>query len=119
MASRSVTIRTFSGEEASGTIETQLFTSTQRTKRALIRSGTALLITLVGAIVPVAHFVIVPVGLVATAIIFWKYSSTGELVTSGNIECPCCHKKISLYPRALNLPLKESCEHCLRQVLIG
>lgn len=119
MTKKSVSVRTFSGEESAGELTIVSFSPAQRTKRTLVRTGSILLVTVIGALIPVAHFIIVPVGLIAAVITFSRSRSTKEQVTGGDITCPACKEKITLCVRPLKIPLKESCDHCHRQVMIS
>ena len=118
MTKLSVQAKTYSGEESSGDITIESFTPAQRTRRTLLRTGSVLLGTALGAIIPVAHFVIVPVGIITAIILFFRTSSTAALVTGGDLSCPACREKVAIYPRPLKLPMKESCDHCHREIQV-
>lgn len=75
-------------------------------------------VSLLFIVVPILHFFIVPLGVLATIIFTIHTYRAKEFLGTGSFICPACGKTINIYRRALKLPFDDVCEGCHRRVVI-
>ena len=104
--------------ESSATISVKHFSFGMRVFRA-IRVGILLLIvTLLMILIPILHFVLVPVGLIFTFIFFSATYKVKSIILGGQGDCPYCNGKLSIHKRSMAFPFEDICDQCGRQVKI-
>lgn len=77
-----------------------------------------LIITAVTALIPILHFVIVPVMLILTFIVIASSLRKSKIIESGVGACPYCKAPFRVFTRRLRLPFSDVCETCHRQVIV-
>ena len=89
-----------------------------RVKQALKKLALFWLGSLLSILIPVVHFVSVPV-LFGLGIFFAyrSYKSEGQ-VLEGLTRCPHCQNEVPIKPAELQWPLTEICQNCARVVRI-
>lgn len=68
--------------------------------------------------IPVMHFVLVPLGLIAGVAAFIYKLTRHERKSETNIKCPSCKAALKLKAGAFNWPIKENCGECRVGLLI-
>lgn len=71
-------------------------------------------------LIPVLHFILVPVALVAGIILFFRsFKLTNYLHSPTEIACPSCKKTVALKPGPFNWPLIAECLACRSEININ
>ncbi|UOF02266.1 hypothetical protein [Bdellovibrio reynosensis] len=101
-----------------GEVEVEYFSPRQRTQVALKKLFLFWGIALVSVLIPIFHFVTVPLffGL-GLFFAYRSYQSQGQ-VLSGETHCPHCQNKIVVQKAELQWPISEICQNCARVVRI-
>jgi hypothetical protein len=89
-----------------------------RLKNTLVTLAKCLLVTGLFSLIPVLHFVLVPLGLLLTTIstwFSWKRSYHFEQI---EIHCPSCDQKSTASLGGSELPLRTFCPSCRNMVYI-
>ena len=102
-----------------GILEVHYFHSAERMMNALKKLVLYWLISIVSILVPVAHFVLVPLFFFLGIFFFYRsYKSQGK-VLAGEVPCPHCQVVLKLNPQELQWPVSEICQSCARVVRIS
>ena len=101
-----------------GYVTVEYLNPPQRLRRSLKKLALFWGISLVSVLIPVIHFVSVPV-FIALGIFFSirSYKSEGRVI-EGLTRCPHCQSEIPIKPAELQWPLSEICQNCARVVRI-
>jgi hypothetical protein len=75
-------------------------------------------IALVCVAIPVLHFFLVPLGLIAGVVAFFYKLQLHERRKQTEIKCPSCEKPLVIKAGSFNWPLKETCGECRSGLLI-
>ncbi|XGC82239.1 hypothetical protein ACES2L_07050 [Bdellovibrio bacteriovorus] len=103
---------------SSGTVEVEYFSPRQRTQVALKKLFMFWGIALVSVLIPIFHFVTVPLFLgLGLFFAHRSYQSRGQVLT-GETHCPHCQDKIVIQKAELQWPLSEICQNCTRVVRV-
>lgn len=99
-----------------GELTVKIFTPTDKAFQAGKRLGLFWLIAVASILIPILHFVLVPLFL-APGVFFAvrTYRSEGA-VLRGTTTCPHCKADIKIQPGVLQWPLTEICQNCTRVV---
>lgn len=102
----------------SGEVEVEYFSPRQRTQVAVKKLFLFWGIALVSVLIPIFHFVTVPLffGL-GLFFAYRSYQSQGQVLT-GETTCPHCQNKVIIQKAELQWPLSEICQNCARVVRI-
>ena len=95
-----------------GKVELKTYPQSVRAGRALKFGGITFVFCLVSILIPVAHFVLVPILAIATPIVAWKTYQQERTVLGGNGPCPDCGKELTINASSDSWPLMEACTHC-------
>lgn len=99
-----------------GFVYIETFNQAQRTRVALKKLAMFWGIALVCVLLPVVHFVLVPLFFILGFFFAYKgYKSEGQ-VLSGETTCPHCGTKVTVKKAELTWPLTEICQSCARVV---
>lgn len=118
MASQVVTKRAnvVCGQESvEGTIEVTEFDSATRVRRAGRRGIVCLLAICVGACIPGAHFVLVPLLLVLSPFLVFRAYKVCSEITGMSCTCAQCGGALSSVSTTERYPLYETCVVCHRE----
>jgi len=106
-------------EETHGSITIDHFSPPQRAANALRMGAKSLIATGLCVFIPVAHFFLVPAGLVVTVIlIILTYRRTSK-ITEFTGSCPACGAAIELSTTSGDKwPIYEYCAKCSREITL-
>ena len=106
-------------KKSSGTIDIQNLTLLVRLARAAIRGFFFLCFSILCIVIPILHFVLVPIGLLTTVLVVVLSFRVKKLILSGEGQCPSCLKTVTIYKRSFGLPFEDVCESCHRRLVIS
>lgn len=102
-----------------GTMEVLEFSEQGRVKRAWMMGLKCLGATVLCVFIPVAHFILVPLGLlVVTPIMTFYTFRVKTKILSAKITCPACHNSLNVLTSQEQYPIYENCSSCHRQVTL-
>lgn len=108
------------GETVStGTVEVVNYSASERRQRALIVFLIGISLSTVSVVVPILHFLLVPLGLVITILLTKNRLKTESIITSGTGTCPACQAPFQIMKRKYHFPFTDVCEKCSRIINIG
>lgn len=114
---RSVTARAME-KETPGTLTVRTYTDRQRLFRAIGFGAACFGATVAAVFIPAAHFVLVPLGLLATPFVVYMALMNRATILKSEITCPACGAAMPLLSVAEKSPLFENCPECKREVAI-
>jgi hypothetical protein len=101
-----------------GYVTVQHFNPAQRMNAALKKLGLFWAIALVSVLIPVFHFVLVPLFLIIGILAARRsYKAEGRVI-EGLTKCPHCQTEVIVKPTELQWPVTEICQNCARVVRI-
>ncbi|HEX7674066.1 MAG TPA: hypothetical protein VF412_07840 [Bdellovibrio sp.] len=99
-----------------GFVYIEIFNQAQRTRVALKKLAIFWGIALVSVLLPVVHFVLVPLFFFLGFFFAYRgFKSEGQ-VLSGETTCPHCGTKVVVKKQELAWPITEICQGCARVV---
>jgi len=99
-----------------GELTVKIYSSTDKTFQAIKRLGFFWLIAVASVLIPVLHFVLVPLFLVLGVFFAVRTYRSEGAVLRGTTTCPHCKADITVQPGVLQWPLTEICQSCTRVV---
>lgn len=114
-----VTLTTFNGGRSLGIIHVGQIGAGSRAWRAGKVLGMCWTIALGTALIPVAHFVLVPTFLIAGPIAAIAAYARERIVTSGSATCPNCHGTIALRRGSTPAGFTQHCPSCRVQLNVA
>lgn len=102
-----------------GTIIVLHLTPTRRIVKSLGLGVALLLLTATTALIPIAHFLLVPLMLIVTVVCSVRAFTTKDLLLSGSGTCPACEGAFRILRRKYRLPFNDVCESCHREITIS
>lgn len=90
----------------------------QRTQAALKKLALFWGIALVSVLIPVFHFVSVPLFFLLGLFFAYRTSKSEGRVKEGLTKCPHCHTEVIVKPAEIQWPITEICQNCARVVRI-
>lgn len=101
-----------------GTIRLHTMNSSQRMGQALKKLAMFWGIALFSILIPVFHFVTVPLFFCLGVFFFYRGYKSEGVVLGGEVSCPHCNQKVTIKPTAIEWPLSEICQSCARVLRI-
>ena len=102
-----------------GTMEVVEFSEQGRVKRAWMMALKCLGVTVLCVFIPVAHFFLVPLGLLVVTPIMTIYTFRVKTkILSAKVDCPACHKPLNVLTNKERYPFYENCSSCHRQIAL-
>lgn len=98
-----------------GMLSVETFTKSQRIKKATTKGFVGLLVTCVLVAIPLLHFFLVPIGLVATGIMVSSALNQEARIVGGTALCPYCEQSFEMVARKEKYPFLERCPNCSRE----
>ena len=99
-----------------GFVYIETFNQAQKTRAALKKLALWWGLALVSVLIPVFHFVLVPLFFFLGFYFTYRgYKSEGA-VLGGSTKCPHCGAEVTVAKAALNWPISEICQGCARVV---
>lgn len=115
---RSVSVVGSSGKSVSGKVIIKEWTEAEKLRRGLKALGVCWGAMLVAVLIPVLHFLLVPLFLISGPIVaLWFYQQKSTIL-GGKSECPDCGKELNIIKTSEKWPLKDVCSACYAQVEI-
>ena len=106
-------------KENPGSITIEHFSPAQRAANAARTAGKTFAATVACVFIPVAHFILVPTGLLLTAVLAFLSYRKRSRIKAFKGECPACGAVIELSASSADrLPLYEFCDKCSREITI-
>ncbi len=106
------------GNISSGQILVRNIEKAKRSKAALKSLGILWSLSLVTAVIPILHAVLVPGFFIAGIVISLKIFNTKKEISEVQGQCPVCKKEIRLQDQSYKNHLKTECPHCYNRCLI-
>lgn len=102
-----------------GTMEVLEFSEQGRVKRAWLMALKCLGATALCVLIPVAHFILVPLGLLVVTPIMTLYTFRVKTkIVCAKITCPACHSPLNVLTSQERYPIYENCSSCHRQIAL-
>jgi hypothetical protein len=101
-----------------GFVEVELFHQSDRMKLVLKKLAIFWSISVLSILIPVFHFVTVPLFFFLGIFFAYKSSKSEGKVLSGETTCPHCQNKVIVKEAELQWPLSEICQNCARVLRI-
>jgi hypothetical protein len=102
-----------------GSIEVLEFSEQERVKRAWIMALKCLGATALCVLIPVAHFFLVPLGLLVVTPIMTIYTFRMKTkILSASIMCPACNKPLTVLTSEEQYPIYENWSSCHRHITL-
>jgi hypothetical protein len=112
-------VATSNESTTNGTMEVLEFSEQGRVKRAWIMALKCLGATALCVLIPVAHFFLVPLGLIVVTPIMTIYTFRVKTkILSATVDCPACHKPLNVLTSQEQYPFYENCSSCHRQIAL-
>ena len=107
-----VFLKSRSGKISEGQVSITTWTKGERPKRALKFGGLTWLAAVVCVVLPIVHFLLVPLLLLAGPIVgVWNYRRE-SIVDGGDGICPYCGEKVTIGRGPDKWPIDELCTKC-------
>jgi hypothetical protein len=113
-----VVIRSYTEKSAPGTVRLKIWTSKERTARSFKFWGMCWVIAICCVPLPIIHFTVLPLLLIAGPIGAWLISTQGQQILGGEGVCPDCGQFLPIAPGVDSWPLKDLCTRCQRALTI-
>lgn len=113
---QSVVLRHQSGAETRGVVRIEILEKRERLLRALRLAGLCWLLAIGAVFMPIVHFILVPLLLLAGPIIFFVQWPKTHLLLGGEGICPMCNMKLLIQKGAYRWPQEELCSGCRRNL---
>lgn len=107
-----ITARANLDKQSSAQIVIKKIPEAMQIMRGLKALGICWVIALLCILVPILHFVLVPLFLVVGAFMFFQQMSIKVYLVEGKFNCPSCNAEIILKPAPFDWPKREICEAC-------
>lgn len=70
-------------------------------------------------LIPVLHFLLVPMGIFIGLFVFARKYSLRSSMSAGAVNCPKCQTQIKIEPAAFNWPRREYCSACRSEIMMA
>lgn len=100
------------GDQSTGVATLRSWPKAERTLRAFKALGISWGLAVVSVILPLAHFFLVPLFLIAGPVAFYWIGSQRDLIIGGEGTCPGCAKTFTLARAPARWPIRDVCGHC-------
>lgn len=107
-----VAIQGPSGKTTRGKVLHQSWSSKERTLRAFKALGIAWVLALGAVLIPILHFILVPILLLSGPLAFAWVSQQHELIAGGDGKCPECAETFMIARTAVKWPISDLCNKC-------
>lgn len=97
-------------------INGHVFTKQERTKRSMTRLGGFWGLAVVSILIPVFHFVLVPLFFLLAPFLARKTYNEEVVLEACEIDCPECKKRATFAKNSGQWPLHNNCPHCMNRI---
>ena len=101
-----------------GTIRLHTMNPSERMVQALKKLALFWGIALFSVLIPVFHFVTVPLFFFLGIFFFYRGYKSEGVVLGGEVNCPHCDHGVTIKPTAIEWPVSEICQNCARVLRI-
>lgn len=101
-----------------GILTVKQFSPAERIRNALKKLSIFWLLAMVSILIPVLHFVLVPVFLGLGLFMAVRAYKAEAWVLHGSTQCPHCRVPVEVHKAELHWPLTEICQNCARVLRI-
>lgn len=105
-------------KRAEGELEISTPSAGARLGRGALTFLAGLLATGVMALVPILHFVLVPIGAIMTVFLTRRAVKTTAYITGGSGTCPACSASVRIFPRKDEKVFTDICDGCKRALVV-
>lgn len=92
--------------------------NSERLLRSFKFLGLGLSVTLLSALIPILHFVTVPLGIIISFYLFFKSLKTKLVYKTKELSCPQCKNPMIFKSKPFQWPLKDQCPSCGATIII-
>ncbi len=114
----SVKITSFREKVSQGEVEQKIWDKRERTMRGLKALGVSWGLAVFAVVIPILHFVLVPLLLVIGPFAFYYVAGQKEIILGGKGLCPECEREFEIVRSTAKWPLSDLCNHCHAQLKI-
>jgi DNA-directed RNA polymerase subunit RPC12/RpoP len=93
-----------------------VFSQQERTKRSLVRFFSFIALAVASILIPVFHFVLVPLFLILAPFLSYKTYKEEVVLESCSLPCPECKQTASFAKTSGQWPLHNNCPHCRHRI---
>lgn len=115
---KKVVVKTRDGKTSLGKVSIQQWSQPERLKRALKFGGFSWLLAVGSVFLPIAHFILVPLFLLAGPVVAILTFKQESVVLGGETICPSCQKPLPIVRSPNKWPLGDLCSSCQNHVVI-
>lgn len=90
----------------------------ERLKSGFMFLGLSLLVAALFALVPILHFILVPIAFLGGLFLFFKNLQISDYRFTSPVKCPQCEKSFELKAGSFTWPMKENCPECRAEIRI-
>lgn len=105
----------YADKESSGTLQVKYFGRKERLRRAVRTGGICLGVALVCLCIPGAHFVLVPLAIVASPFIIVRSFRVLNSIAGSELRCAACGSALKILTSQERYPMYETCGSCHRE----
>lgn len=105
-------------KRSEGLAITKVLEDRERWQRAARQAGIAAGVAVVTLFIPIVHFIVPPLALLTSLILFVRGMNQGTLIHGGGGPCPQCQQRVELEEQPLHWPLDLNCPHCRRSLTV-
>jgi hypothetical protein len=107
-----VKIQGSQGKVTTGNVEHRIWEKKERTLRGIKALGISWGLCLVSVLIPLLHFILVPLFLLAGPFAFFWVTAQEQIILGGKGECPECLLTFDIARSAAKWPISDVCNHC-------
>jgi hypothetical protein len=115
----SAIVTSTSGKIGNATVSVHSYSRMERSLRGIGIFVVWFLIAAVSILIPILHFILVPLFLLIGVAHAFSRAATVSIVKEGSGTCPECGAPFTIVSRALRWPFSEVCDGCSRQLQIS
>jgi len=115
----SISIRSNSNAESSGTITVDWYSAQRRILYVFLLAIGGLTLTAAVVFIPLLHFILVPLCVLGTVLVtVLAAKKLKAVILNGDGKCPCCNKTIRIGWRLFSEKFDQRCFGCQRTVVV-
>lgn len=107
-----------SDKHVAGTVDVKYFSRELRMEKAIKTGVFCLVATALCICIPVAHFILVPSGLILTPILALRQFRVTNAIVGASFTCAACGGQLTRLSSQEKYPLYETCLSCKRENII-
>lgn len=112
-------ITTYNYPASTGSVVITHWEHSARIRRAVKYSAISFALAAVTLFIPLAHFILTPLFLLATPLVFLTVLNRTDLIAEGKATCPGCQHEFDVMRGPPRWPFSQNCPNCLRQLTLN